>query len=150
MANSWKWSVGALILASILAQPVLAEREVYRCVYPSGLIEFRGAPVMGVDCVRVETAPMSDASSPPAFASEGGSAPIREGTAGADSQETASSSDLRAQNCEAAKRNLQLLEGEDPVATTGPDGEPVLMSDDERAVMLRQTRRDMEYWCADP
>lgn len=145
MVMRWKWTGLLVLLPGLWLQPVSAEREVYRCVYPGGLVEFRGVPVPGIDCALVESglAPHPRAAAVAEPVTE--PAPAAPG-----STEAVASGDLRAQNCEVAQRNLTVLEGEAPVVSTGPDGQSVLMSDDERAEMLRQTRRDVEYWCADP
>lgn len=144
----WKWVVMALLLVgSTASQMALAERDVYRCVYPGGLIEFRGVPVPGLDCVLVDSvrAPASRAAS--AYEGEGQHTPAAR-TDGA--AEPPSVDDPRARNCEAAQHNLNVLGGGGPVVGTGPDGQPVLIGDDERAAMLRQARRDIEYWCEEP
>lgn len=145
MGMGWKWVGVALLLVGTAWQTALAERDVYRCVYPGGLIEFRGVSVPGVDCVLVDSARVP--------ASRAASAPERQPTPAARSDGAAQPhpvDDPRARNCEAAQHNLRILEGGGPVVSTGPDGQNVLMSDDERAVMLRQARRDVEYWCEDP
>jgi len=146
MVIRWKWTGVLILLPGLWLQPVSAEREVYRCVYPGGHVEFRGVPVLGIDCVLVERGSVLD----PRAASipdpeRGSAAPLQDSM-----PDAVSAGNLRVQNCEIAQRNLSVLEGDDPVVSTGPDGKTVLMSDDERAAMLRQTRRDVEYWCEDP
>lgn len=144
MAMRWKWIGMLMLLAGLWLQPVSAEREVYRCVYPGGLVEFRGVPMPGIDCVffgsRLPSDPRADSVGDPE---------TTPATAAPDSPDSAASGDLRVQNCEIARRNLTVLEDEAPVVSTGPDGQSLLMSDDEREGMLRQTRRDVGYWCED-
>ena len=146
MGTKWKEIATALCLVGAGWQvAAAAERDVYRCSYPGGLIEFRGVPVPGGDCVLVERTSVPASSAPSGFESQTEPATQADGSA-----EPRHSDDPRAQNCNAAQHNLGILEGEGPVVSTGPDGQDILMSDDERAAMLRQTRRDVEYWCEDP
>ena len=145
MGTKWKGTMVALCLVGAGGQVAAVERDVYRCSHPGGLIEFRGVPVPGVDCVLVERARAPASRAPSGFESQPESA-----TEAAGSAQPRHFDDPRAQNCDAAQHNLRILEGDGPVVSMGPDGQNILMSDDERAAMLRQTRRDVEYWCEDP
>lgn len=51
------------------------------------------------------------------------------------------------QNCEKAKANLTLLQGDQDVIRIDPEGNKVVLSEQEREEALRQTRKDIEYFC---
>ena len=132
--------LGSIVLVLFPVQQALADRDIYRCIYPDGRIEFRGIPVMGAECTHV------------GYRQNGSDEP---GTASAPTpmerqppvQESADPVDPRVHNCEVARDNLELLESGVPVVITGPGGEPALLSEDDRAERLRQVRRDVDYWC---
>ena len=132
--------VGLIFLASIPAQNALADRDIYRCIYPDGRIEFRGIPVMGAECTHV------------GFRQGGWEEPLA-GSAPTPEErqpsvpESADPVDPRVHNCEVARDNLEMLESGVPVLITGAGGEPALLSEDDRAERLRQARRDVDYWC---
>lgn len=54
---------------------------------------------------------------------------------------------LRAQACEKAKANQAVLEQHDTVARPGADGRQVVMSPEERAEALRQTLKEVDFYC---
>jgi len=115
-----------------------SERAVYRCVHPGGVIEYRGVPLLEADCVLLERRILS--TEPEAAVSDSGVA-----NAAAADQDTFE--DPRVHNCEVARDNLEMLESGVPVVITGPDGEAALLSESDREERLRQTRRDVDYWC---
>ena len=66
-----------------------------------------------------------------------------------DVTDTAEPVDPRVRNCEIARENLEMLESGNPLVVTGPDGNPALLSEGDRAERLEQTRRDVDYWCGE-
>ena len=131
--------VGLIFLASIPAQNALADRDIYRCIYPDGQIEFRGGPVMGAECTHV------------GYRRGGWDEPAASAPTPEERQPSAPAAgepeDPRMHNCEVARENLEMLESGVPVVITGPGGESELLSEDDRAERLRQVRRDVDYWC---
>lgn len=142
MNVSWARSGLALILLALgsnaLGQPL--ERAVYKCLHPDGHVEFRSDPLIGLRCMIVERrlGPTRD----PASARDGTQA-----TAPVAGTGPTMASDPRSRNCENARKNRNLLESDAPVVTTGPDGQQVVISPEERAAALKTALRDIEYWC---
>lgn len=145
MVMRWKWAGLLMLLPGLWLQPVSAESGMYRCVYPDGMVEFRGVPVLGIDCV-----PVAGSRAPGPRATPEAERETEPTTATPEPADPMEPANVRARNCEIARKNLAVLEGEGPIVSADPDGQPVLMSDEERATVLRQTRRDLEYWCAEP
>lgn len=136
------WILG-VVLVFFSAQNACAEGEIYRCVYHDGRVEFRGMPVLDANCVPVKHVQRdSDASvAAPASPTEERQVLV---------PESAEPVDIRARNCEIARENLEMLETGEPVVVTGPDGNPALLTEGDRVVRLRQTERDVDYWCVEP
>ncbi len=125
------WAVVALLVAGSTS----AEgRTAYRCVHPDGRVEYTAMAVQGMDCQEL-----------PAWFIGGGSAqpPV---TAPTDTPAT-DADDPRRSNCEAARYNLEILQGEAPVARTDEAGNPLPLSAEQRAAALEQARKDVDYWC---
>lgn len=53
----------------------------------------------------------------------------------------------RAENCETAKSNIELLESEQDVARTDEQGEKVLLNEAERAAALKAARENIRLYC---
>ena len=142
MRALWWGLTGLALVATGLSSGagVAAERDVFRCVYPDGRIEFRGTPLQGADCVTVDRWQMAVPPSAP-ISDDSASEPTPDATLHAEQE------DPWVRNCEVARDNVTLLEYDGPVVETGADGRPVLLSDSDRAERLSQARRDVEYWC---
>lgn len=131
---------GLVLLLLVPTHDVMAERDIYRCVYPDGQIEFRAVRAMDAECTHIGYRQQeSDEPGPASDPMAGDQRP--------SSTEAAEPADPRVRNCEIAQENLEMLESSVPVVVTGPDGEPALLSEDDRAERLRKTRRDVDYWC---
>ena len=132
--------VGSGLAVLVPAHQAVAERDIYRCIYPDGQIEFRGIRVMGAECTHI------------GYRHSGSDEPGAGSEAMAEDRqppvtESPEPVDPRVHNCEVARDNLEMLESGVPVVITGPGGEPALLSEDDRAERLRQVRRDVDYWC---
>lgn len=116
------------------------ERPIFECLHPDGRVEFRSTPLVSARCTIIErrTARIGESAS----VSDDGpaAAPIAESGA-------TTARDPRARTCENARKNRDLLESDTPVITTGPDGQQLVLSPEERAAALRTALRDIEYWC---
>lgn len=118
----------------LLAFPAQAERTTYKCTHPDGRIEYTALPLSGAECERITglstrpptPAPQPQEVNPPA---------------------TETPPDPRQRNCQLARNNLEILQGEGQVAMTDADGNPVLLDGEARAAALEQAQRDVDYWC---
>lgn len=55
--------------------------------------------------------------------------------------------DQRAKNCEIAKKNVQVLQGDSPVVKTDPKGNKVALDPPQRESELKKAQKDMDYFC---
>jgi hypothetical protein len=51
------------------------------------------------------------------------------------------------QNCDLAQKNLEALQGERDVVRTDENGNKTLLSTEQRQQAVRQTRKDIDYYC---
>lgn len=129
--------VAALLLAAMSASAQQSGRTAYKCVHADGRIEYAALPLDGAECERIsgrlpgEVAPAPEP--PPPEVSE--------------SEAEVEAVDPRGRNCELARNNVEILEGEGAVAVTDEAGETVLLDAERRAAALQQARRDVDYWC---
>jgi len=134
------WHVLALLGLLILGAPALSEqvqRSIYQCTHQDGRVEFTGQPAPGLACILVERR-LVDVTPVPATpnVAETERHPVPQ-----------TDQDLRRQNCEIARENLAVLSGNRDVAVVGPEGEPTLLTSEQRMTELRSARREVDYWC---
>ena len=55
--------------------------------------------------------------------------------------------DQRAKNCEIAKKNVQVLQGDSPVVKTDAKGNKVALDAQQREAELQRARKDQDYFC---
>ena len=55
--------------------------------------------------------------------------------------------DVRAKNCEIAKRNVVALQGTGSVVKTDAKGNKVPLDAEERAAELKKAQKDQDYYC---
>jgi len=55
--------------------------------------------------------------------------------------------DQRAKNCEIAKKNVEVLQGDRPVVRADAKGNKVTLSAEERATELQKAQKDQDYFC---
>ena len=53
----------------------------------------------------------------------------------------------RAKNCEIARKNVAVLQGDRPVVKTDAEGKKVTLSAEERAAELQKAQKDQDYFC---
>ncbi len=56
--------------------------------------------------------------------------------------------DIRAKNCEIAKKNIQILESDRPVLMPDAKGNKVALDAEQRAAALQKAKKDMDYNCS--
>ncbi len=56
--------------------------------------------------------------------------------------------DTRTKNCEAAKKNLKILQGEGPVLKTDSKGNKIALDPQQRAEELQKAQKDQDYYCS--
>ena len=55
--------------------------------------------------------------------------------------------DARARNCEIAKKNVQVLQGDTQVVRTDAKGNKVALDAEQRAAELQKAQKDQDYFC---
>lgn len=55
--------------------------------------------------------------------------------------------DVRTKNCEVAKKNVQVLQGESPVVKTDAKGNKAALDAEQRAAELKKAQKDQDYFC---
>jgi hypothetical protein len=55
--------------------------------------------------------------------------------------------DVRAKNCEVAKKNVQVLQGDSPVVKTDAKGNKVALDVQQREAELKKAQKDQDYFC---
>ena len=55
--------------------------------------------------------------------------------------------DVRAKNCEIAKKNVQVLQGDAQVVRTDAKGNKVVLDAEQRAEELKKAQKDQDYFC---
>lgn len=55
--------------------------------------------------------------------------------------------DTRAKNCEVAKKNVQVLQGETQVVRTDAKGSKIVLDAAQRAEELKKAQKDQDYFC---
>ncbi|MFZ1643582.1 MAG: DUF4124 domain-containing protein [Candidatus Contendobacter sp.] len=55
--------------------------------------------------------------------------------------------DVRAKNCEIFKKNVQVLQGNSPVATTDAQGKKIILDAAQREAELKKAQKDADYFC---
>ncbi len=138
------------LLALILTAPVQAA-DIYKWQDSAGRVHYTATPpAHGIPYQRLN----KHAEAPPG--AEAALQKLREqaGLGGnSQSQDTAPPASIqertaqRADACQKATANQTLLENNENVARPGPDGRQVVMSPDERADALRQSQREVEFYC---
>jgi hypothetical protein len=143
------WTISAMfwLLASGPLSPVSAATA-YRCTLPDGQVVYTELPPAGARCQALTTrgySPSTPSGTPPAA------------TPPPDSDESQTEPEVvpdeqqqqRQRACTIARRNLGLLESDQPVVRTNAEGEQVVLDDEQRAAALAQARKDVDYWCDD-
>ena len=57
------------------------------------------------------------------------------------------SEDARTKNCEAAKKNLKILQSDSPVVKTDAKGNKVALDPQQREAELKKAQKDQDYFC---
>ena len=55
--------------------------------------------------------------------------------------------DARTKNCEIARKNVQVLQGETQVVRTDPKGNKIILDAEQRAEELKKAQKDQDYFC---
>ena len=55
--------------------------------------------------------------------------------------------DQRAKNCELAKKNVQVLQGDNPVVKADAKGNKVVLDAQQREAELQKAKKDQDYFC---
>jgi CHASE2 domain-containing sensor protein len=55
--------------------------------------------------------------------------------------------DQRAKNCEIAKKNVEVLQGDSQIVKTNAEGKKVVVDAEQRAAELKKAQKDADYYC---
>jgi hypothetical protein len=55
--------------------------------------------------------------------------------------------EVRAKNCEIARKNVQVLQGSTQVVKTDAKGNKVVLDAEQRAAELQKAQKDQDYFC---
>lgn len=56
--------------------------------------------------------------------------------------------EMRAKNCEIARKNVEVLQGERPVVTTDANGKKTVLEGEARQEQLQKAQKDVDYFCS--
>ena len=145
----------ALLLAATLPAGASAE-TVYKWKDASGRVHFGDQPGVSADAEELKVAPSQpaaeddseDAGDEEATAAEGGDAPA--GDQDKAARQAAAEKEqkkIREQNCQIARQTQQHNESLGRMYRVDANGERIYLSDEERAMVLKRSREDVEKWC---
>lgn len=133
-----------------------AAETVYKWKDASGRVHFSDQPGASADAEELKMAPSQpaaeddseEAGDAEATAEEGGDAPANEQDkaarqAAADKEQKK----IREQNCQIARQTQQHNESLGRMYRVDANGERIYLSDEERAMVLKRSREDVEKWC---
>ena len=126
--------------ALLLAATTQAANPGFKCVDGNGRVEYRELALDHMTCTSLR--PVAKPSVDPQQVMED----LRERVSSNDAAPTGEAA-KRKQNCERARANVDILEGDRDVVQTNADGEKVVLAGAQRNTALEQSRKDMDYWC---
>jgi hypothetical protein len=120
----------------------------YKCVDTQGKVTYTELPLQGIECTSLGKPPKTS-TDPEAAMNK-----LREQVKAVDEENAATEQTETAaaksrENCENTRKNIEVLENSAEVVTTDADGNKKILSDEERAVSLQETKRLEQYWCSE-
>ena len=141
--------ITGLLLASTLSFSATAQtaKKAFKCVDSEGRIAYRELAQEGVECTLIQgtRAPTTDPDE--AMAKLRQQVETAEPPQPQPEQTALSNQQQKQKNCETARKNLSILEGENDVVSTDNEGNKTLLQGEQRNAALAKTRKDIEYWC---
>ena len=126
-----------------------AHAAAYKCVNPQGGVEYIDLPKEGYTCSEVRTVPPPTPASDQADSLQSTEAANDSASTDSTEQDGASSeADVRQANCDTARSNLVVLQGEQDVVVTDKEGNKTLLNSEQRQAELSKAQKDVNYWCS--
>jgi hypothetical protein len=124
--------------------------QVYKWTDANGVVHYSDAPPPkdALDVKSVHIVGDTTAEAPRAAASEDKAKPASASTAPANAVPPPDTADVRAKECDQAKRNLALLQSPYPVSELGPDGKAQPIDDKERDARIAGVNDRIAQFCA--
>ena len=141
------FSAGAFVIfIFLLSANQTAQAALYKCTDAKGLVEYRELRRNDAECVDIN-APGKPPENP-----EEAMQKLRDkvdalNKAKAEQEAALEKEDQRASYCKVARGNLEVLQSEGEVVSTSSDGEKNKLNEEQRAAALKQTLKDIEYFC---
>ena len=136
-----------------IAATAQAQQFIYKWTDEQGQLKYSELPPpTGVtyEMVRKPSGPSSGVVQPgPDLAKEQEKKAAEEAAKQKEQEEQAKkeSEDVRTKNCEIAKKNVQVLQGESPVVKTDAKGNKAPLDAEQRAAELKKAQKDQDYFC---
>lgn len=133
-------ATAALVVISTSA--ARAATDGFKCTGTDGRIEYRELAVEGMTCTPLRRP------AKPAVDAESEMEKLRERVDEVEqSKQAASDEDKKKKNCETARSNLEILDGEREVVQTDQAGKQQVLNEEQRAAARERTQKDVDYWC---
>lgn len=123
----------------------VTQAATYKCVDAQGKIEYRALPQAGFECVDMKAGAKPPADPDAALEKLRERAKAMENEAAA--RQAQSNPDQRQAHCETAQKNHEILQGQDEVVSTDSEGNRTVLNAEQRAAVLEQTLKDIDYFC---
>ena len=136
-----------------IAATAQAQQFIYKWTDEQGQLKYSELPPpTGVtyEMVRKPSGPSSGVVQPgPDLAKEQEKKAAEEAAKQKEQEEQAKKEreDVRTKNCEIAKKNVQVLQGESPVVKTDAKGNKAPLDAEQRAAELKKAQKDQDYFC---
>ena len=142
-----------LLIAGSLGATVMAQQFIYKWTDEQGMVQYSELPPpSGVkyEQVRKPTGALPGAA--PAVSQQQAKEQEALAQEEAKQKEQAEQAqkqieDVRAKNCEIAKKNVQVLQGDTQVVRTDPKGNKIVLDAEQRAAELQKAQKDQDYFC---
>lgn len=137
----------------LLAGCASAQAAGYRCeqtIDGNRIVEYRELPKEGYNCIAIGKAP------PPSQDPDAAMQKLRDKLSKPNepvkSEEEIKAAEARAarraENCDIAKKNVELLQGEQDILRTDAQGKKSLLNEEQRSEELQKMREQVELYCA--
>ena len=144
---SARQSVSVILLSFMLFFLALqTQAAAYKCVNPDGGTEYIDLPKEGYTCTEVRTVPAPTPVAAPSEQAPGSD--NADNASSADQSEANAETDARQANCETARSNLAILQGDQDVVVTDQEGNKTLLNAEQRQTELSKAQKDVDYWCS--
>lgn len=135
-----------LVTIILLSANQSAQAALYKCTDASGQVEYRAIRRNDAECVDMR-APAKPPENPEEAMQKLRNKVDELNKAKAEREAELEKEDQRAAYCKVARGNLEVLQSDGEVVSTTSDGEKNMLNEEQRAAALKQTLKDIEYFC---